>query len=170
MKKTKIKIPDITEFTDDDGKKWIQTSADDLFSMQELNEVLESVEKDTTKEEIVLARIDFQKVDKEYYNAAIELQKKLNKQTDLLKKIINESRGAINRKNEKLRELIDYIKKIHALLSYLNIDRENIEKISLPAEIFSDHHEEIVTATESVYEEVEEIPLKLNGSNEDQLH
>ena len=46
-KAKKTPIPDLTEFTDDEGKKWIQTSTEDLFTVKELNEVLESIEKDS---------------------------------------------------------------------------------------------------------------------------
>ena len=62
MKKSAKKppVPDMTEFTDDEGKKWVQTSTDDFFSLKELNEILESVEKEKQSGEVVLARIDFQ--------------------------------------------------------------------------------------------------------------
>lgn len=112
----KYTIPDLTEYTDSEGRKWIQTSIDDLFSIQELNDIIENVEKKDDGKEIVLARIDFQKVNKEYYEAVIELQKKLQKQNALLKRVVTESREVIDRKNRKLRELIDYIKQMHELM------------------------------------------------------
>jgi len=40
-------VPDITEYTDEEGKKWIQTSTSDLFSSKELNDILESIEKES---------------------------------------------------------------------------------------------------------------------------
>ena len=82
-------VPDLTEFTDGEGKKWIQTSTDDLFSTKELNEIITTIEKEREKDEVIIARIDFQKVDREFYDAAIELQKRLKKQTDLLKKYVS---------------------------------------------------------------------------------
>ena len=107
-KKKKIdKMPDLKEFTDELGKKWIQTSTDDLFSMKEINEILESIDKDKDKDKdkVVLARIDFQKVDREYYNAAKALHQKLKEQTELLKKIAEESKKTIEKKNRKLKSL-----------------------------------------------------------------
>ena len=39
-------IPDLKEFTDESGKKWVPTSADDLFSMEELNNIIKDIEKE----------------------------------------------------------------------------------------------------------------------------
>ncbi|HOO72457.1 MAG TPA: hypothetical protein PK926_11915 [Spirochaetota bacterium] len=157
MKKTKKNIiPDITEFTDDEGKKWVQTSTDDFFSLKELNDILDSVEKEKESGEVVLARINFQKVNKEYYDAAISLQSKLNKQTELLKKVITESKKTIVRKNAKLKELIAYIRKLHQLIAYLTAEGEGGEKISIPAAVFTAPEPTGVEA-ESEYEEVEEV-------------
>ena len=125
-KEKKIIIPDISEFTDDDGKKWVQTSTDDLFSMRELNDIISSIEKERAKDEVVLARIDFQKVDREFYDAAVELQKRLQKQTRLMREYIKQSNSIIDRKNKKLKELIEYIRKLHQFLAYLNENPEDI--------------------------------------------
>jgi len=157
MKKSerKIIIPDIKEFTDESGKKWVQTSTDDLFSMRELNEIIRDIEKERDKDEIILARIDFQKVDKEFYDAAILLQKRLQKQSLLLKKYVSESKAIIEKKNKKLKELIEYIKKLHQFIAYISHNPEKAESISLPV---------IETSFEntkpSIYEEVEEVVMK----------
>ncbi len=152
-------IPDLTEFTDDQGKKWIQTSTDDLFSMKELNEVLESIDKDKGENEVVLARIDFQKVNKEYYEAAVELQAKIERLTELLKRIAAESKKTIEKKNAKLKELIDYIKKLHMYIAYITSGTDSTEEIKIPARIFTVPQEEHEPEEESVYETVEEIVL-----------
>jgi hypothetical protein len=151
-------IPDLTEFTDEDGKKWIQTSADDLFSMKELNEILESIDKEKDKDEVVLARIDFQTVNREYYDAAIALQGKLRKQTELLKKLAEESKKTIERKNLKLKELIEYIKKLHMFIAYINANQDRLDEIEIPADI-SFRPAEVEDIVESIYEEVEEVVL-----------
>ncbi len=130
MKKSSKKaiIPDITEYTDAEGKKWIQTSTEDLFSIKELNEILESIDKGSESDEIILARIDFQKVNKEYYETAMQLQKKVHQQGELLKKVITDARIKIERKNKKLRELIEYIKKLHLLLAHLSTERRRAQE------------------------------------------
>ena len=162
MKKTAKKniIPDITEFTDDDGKKWVQTSTDDLFSIKELNEILESIENEGKSDEIILARIDFQKVNKEYYEKASELQKKLRLQGDLMKKFIAEAREKIDRKNRKLNELIEYIKKLHLLLAHISVNEEDLKKLKLPAAAAPPEEgvaeKEVI---EQVYEAVDEVVL-----------
>ena len=118
MKKTKSNlppIPDLTEFTDQDGKRWIQTSADDLLSSKELNSILNALEKQKTTDEIVLARIDFQKVNKEYYEAVVDLQSRLEKQNAVLKRLLKDAKNVIDKKNNKLKELVDYIKKLYAI-------------------------------------------------------
>lgn len=156
MKKTEKKavIPDIREFTDDAGKKWVQTSTDDLFSLKELNDIIISLEKEREKDEVVLARIDFQKVDREFYDAAVELQTKLQKQQKILQKYMAETKRVIDRKNKKLRELIDYIKQLHQLISYLNANPEDMDMLNIPFSItpLEAHMDEFI----SEYEEVEE--------------
>ncbi len=138
IRKAKKKaIPDLTEFTDDEGKKWIQTSTEDLFSVRELNEVLESIEKDKESGEIVLARIDFRRVNKEYYETVQELQATLKKRNEILKKLIIESKTVIDRKNRKLKELIDYIKKLHVLLAYYKLRPEDFEKIDFSIPVYT---------------------------------
>ena len=168
MKKSAKKppIPDITEFTDDEGKKWVQTSTDDFFSLKELNEILESVEKEKQSGEVVLARIDFQRVNKKYYDAAVILQKKLSRQSELLKKVINESKRIIERKNTKLKELITYIRKMHVFLSYLSSNEETLDKISIPKEIFTELPKE-PGHSQSVYQDVEEIVVPLDAEEKD---
>jgi len=168
MKKMqKISVPDLTEFTDEEGKKWKQTSTDDLFSMKELNTILESIEKDRDSDEIILARIDFQKVNREYYEAAISLQKKLKAQSELLKQVIMDSKIKIERKNKKLKELIEYIKKLHLFIAYVNQNQELIDTLTLPAELLSLPSRRIevdeAEGPESVYEDVEEIPASLDN-------
>ncbi len=46
MKKAaKKRFDGFSEFVDDEGKKWIQTSTEDLFSIRELNEIIDAIEK-----------------------------------------------------------------------------------------------------------------------------
>lgn len=159
-KEKKIIIPDIREFTDDNGKKWVQTSTDDLFSMRELNDIISSIEKERAKDEVVLARIDFQKVDREFYDAAVELQKRLQKQTKLMREYMRQSNAIIDRKNKKLKELIDYIKKMHQFLTYLNANPDDIEKLNIQPqpEVFRE------PAFISEYEDVEELEMSPDGN------
>lgn len=164
FKKEKKKniIPDIKEFVDDAGKRWVQTSTDDLFTLGGLNDVLEAIEKEKQSGEIVFARIDFQKVNKEYYDAAVELQKKLIRQNELLKKLTTDSKTVIERKNRKLKELIEYIKKIHSFLEYLSLKDEPLENIELPKE-FTPAKPSEESRFESVYEEAVEVLLSPEG-------
>jgi hypothetical protein len=171
MKKEKKRsiLPDLTEFTDENGKKWVQTSTEDLFSLDELNSIIETIDKEKGDDEIILARIDFQKVNREYHEAATRLQMKLEKQTELLRRVIRESKEVIDRKNKKLKELIDYIKKLHQFLAYLNSRGGKLDKIQIPEELFRRPEpppaavketprpaEKIEIVPESIYEEVEE--------------
>ena len=147
LKKTKQSIPDLTEFTDEEGRKWIQTSTDDLFSAKELDDILEKLEKDKNKDEIVLARFDFQKVNKEYYETVLDLQAKLNQQNDILKQLLSNAKGTIDRKNKKLKELVKYIRKLHTLLAYHKANPEKAEKfIPSPGTVF---YEPVKAATKS---------------------
>ncbi|MBP7735281.1 MAG: hypothetical protein KA369_04840 [Spirochaetes bacterium] len=169
MKKSSKKsvLPDITEFTDADGKKWVQTSTEDLFSIKELNDILESIEKSSESDEIILARIDFQKVNKEYYETAIQLQKKLHQQGELLKKVITDARAKIDRKNKKLKELIDYIKKLHLLLAHLSANEEDLKKLKLSPEMLMQTMSATITEKterELEFEEVEETELPLDAN------
>ena len=159
----KTMIPDLEEFIDENGKKWIQTSTDDLFSIKELNDIISTIEKEREKDEVVFARIDFQKVDKEFYNTALELQKKLQKQSKLLQNYVAETTRIINRKNNKLTELIEYIKQLHQFISLMNSDPENAEKINLS--LLTTPQSETVPGLVSEYEEFEEITMdnKDNG-------
>ncbi len=163
MKKTgKTAAPQLTEFTDEDGKRWIQTSTEDLFSIKELNEILETIERDKESGEIVLARIDFKTVNREYYQTVQELQAKLKKRNDLLKKLILESKTVIDRKNKKLKELIDYIKKLHLLLAYYKLRPEDFDKLKFTPEIYT-HAEK---AVEPVVEEIETRVIEYTGVEE----
>ncbi len=154
----KIIIPDLREFTDESGKKWVQTSTDDLFSIKELSEIITSIEKEREKDEVIFARIDFQKVDKEFYDTAIELQQRLQKQAKLLENYAAETKRVINRKNIKLKELIEYIKNLHQFIAHLNANPEDVENLDLNVTFAgqSERTPEVV----SVYEEVEEIVMK----------
>ncbi|MFW5861632.1 MAG: hypothetical protein ACOCWZ_05210 [Spirochaetota bacterium] len=170
LKKKKKEVPDFQEFTDDEGKKWIQTSTDDLFSVKELNDIIESVENEKVPGEIVLARIDFKKVNKEYYDKVQELQQKLKKRTELLNKLVAESRRTVDKKNQKLKELIAYIKKLHVLLAYYKQSPEEFQKIEIPSLIYKVVTEEAPVISEKpgakpmVYTEVEEVLLDDEGN------
>lgn len=129
IKKSKKNIPSLTEFTDDDGSKWVQTSPDDLFTSNELNEILDKIEKDKDKDEIVLAKFEFQKVNKEYYETILDLQEKLKKQNEILKRLLTDAKDTIDRKNTKLKELVNYIRKLHLLLAYYKTKPEEIDKL-----------------------------------------
>ena len=178
IKKTKKNIPNLTEFTDEEGHKWVQTSADDLFSTNELNDILDKIEKDKDKDEIVLARFDFQKVNKEYYETVLNLQAKLKKQNDILKRLLTDAKKTIDRKNTKLKELVKYIRKLHLLLAYYKTKPEEIEKlipspdavVYEPISTIQKHEEgieEYPEATQELsleYTEVEEILLDDEGN------
>jgi hypothetical protein len=153
MKKTKkAKIPDLTEFIDDEGKKWIQTSTDDLFSIKEISDLPETVEKEREEGEIVLARIDFQKVNREYYEKTRDLHTKLKQRDVLIKKVIAESKEAIDRKNVKLKELIEYIKNLHLLITYYRLDPSIMKEIEVIMPV------EVAKPVEAVFEE--EVPVE----------
>lgn len=156
MKKREQKtiIPDLREFTDDSGKKWVQTSTDDLFSIKELNEIITSIEKERAKDEVVFARIDFQKVDKEFYDTAVELQQRLQKQGTLLQKYAADTKRVIDRKNLKLKELIEYIKQLHQFIAHMNANPEDAENLNIP--VTFGFHGENTPDVVSHYEEVEE--------------
>ncbi|HNX23370.1 MAG TPA: hypothetical protein PKG60_04940 [Spirochaetota bacterium] len=156
MKKRERKtiIPDLREFTDDSGKKWVQTSTDDLFSIKELNEIITSIEKERMKDEVVFARIDFQKVDKEFYDTALELQQRLQKQGKLLQNYVAETKLVIDRKNRKLKELIEYIKQLHQFIAHMNANPDEAAMLNIPV-TFGTQIERMAEVI-SEYEEVEE--------------
>lgn len=161
MKKAKkISVPDLTEFTDDEGQRWVQTSTEDLFSTKELNDILESVEKEKEEGDIILARIDFKRVNREYYDSVQELQAKLRRRNDVLKKLIIGSRDTIERKNKKLKELIEYIKKLHMLLAYYKLRPEHADKIPLSPEMF------MAPPRQAPVQEVEEVEIPRVGYTE----
>jgi hypothetical protein len=147
------------EFTDLDGGKWIQTSAEDMFSLSELNKAIESIEKEKDPNEIVLARIDFRTVNKEYHEAIIDLQTKLKKKETALNKLITESRVIIDRKNKKLMELIDHIKKLQFIIDYNKLDTSVVAQYT--------EKQYAPTTTEEVeeftYEDVTEVQLNDDG-------
>ncbi len=166
----KTSIPDLTEFTDDEGQHWIQTSTEDLFSVKELNEILESVEKDKEEGDIILARIDFKRVNREYYESVQELQAKLRRRNDILKKLIIESRTTTERKNKKLKELIEYIKKLHMLLAYYKLRPEYADRIPISPDMFmapakpaAVKVEEEIEIPKVEYTQVEEVSLDDEG-------
>lgn len=148
------------EFTDIDGGKWIQTSAEDIFSLSELNSVIESIEKEKDPGEIVLARIDFRTVNKEYHEAIIDLQTKLKKKDAALTRLITESRQIIERKNKKMIEMIDYIKKLQFIIDYNKLDSSAAAFYTHTQHTPIPHEEE---AEETIFESVEEIPLNDEG-------
>lgn len=172
MKKSvKPKAQAFTEFVDTEGKKWVQTSSEDLFSIKEINDIIGKIErKDDDAEDIILARIDFKQVNKDYYEKTIELQERLKKKNDMLKKLVEETRTIINKKNLMLRELIDYVKKLHLIFAYYNIDPRNVEKVDIPPEMM----EGILRTKEEApreiedeqieYTEVEEVLLDEEGN------
>ncbi len=169
-KKTKP-IPDLTDIAEEDGKKWVQTSADDLLSSKELISILSALENEKGPEDIVLAKIDFQKVNKEYYDAVVDLKAELKKQNDSLKKLLSDAKLTIDKKNKKLKELISYIKKLHVFIAYDNkISAEDIEKIlhtpseiSVAQKVQVKEIEEVVEEVIVEYSEVEEILLDDDG-------
>jgi hypothetical protein len=154
------------EFTDLDGGKWIQTSAEDLFSMAELNKVIDSIEKDKEPGEIVLARIDFRTVNKEYHEAIIDLQAKVKKRDELLKKLAGESQKIIKRKNDKMIEMIDYIKKLQFIIEYNNLDTRSLAhyderktKVKTTEPVIEEYVQEVVE-----FEAVTEVMLDDEGN------
>lgn len=153
------------EYTDAQGEKWVQTSTEDIFALKELNEIIASIEKEKDKGEMVLARIDFRTVNKEYYETIQDLQKKLAHKEELLKKLVHESKRVISRKNGKMLEMIRYIKQLQMLVAYNNLDKESLERIKLDpmailaAQTVSSEEQEEVEE----YEDVSEIALDNEG-------
>jgi hypothetical protein len=153
------------EFTDLDGGKWIQTSAEDLFSMAELNKVIDSIEKEKEPGEIVLARIDFRTVNKEFHDAIVDLQAKVKKRDELLKKLAGESQKIIKRKNDKMIEMIEYIKKLQFIIEYNNLDTRSLahydkSKVKAkPSEVVEEYVQEV-----AVFEAVNEVSLDDEGN------
>ncbi|MCX7679212.1 MAG: hypothetical protein N2316_08320 [Spirochaetes bacterium] len=145
----------VGEFVDSEGKKWIRTSTEDLFSLKELNEILDAIEKrEEGGEEIVLARIDFQTVNKEYYQRVQELEKKLAKRTELLKKLFIESKRLIDKKNRMLKDLIEYTKKLQLIIAQYNLKPEERQKLKIPIEIFQQAYSQKPTGESQLEEEV----------------
>ncbi len=160
------------EFVDAEGKKWIQTSTEDLFSIKELSNIIDTFDnKDDESGDIILARIDFQKVNKDYYEKVVELQKRLKNKIEIQKRIVSETRRIIEKKNNKLKELIEYIRRIHLLFSYYNLKPEEFAGIKIPEDILKEilKSREFIPVKEDVepedieYSDVQEILLNSDG-------
>jgi septum formation inhibitor-activating ATPase MinD len=174
MKKSvKPKIKDFTEFIDDEGKKWIQTSKEDFFSIKDLNEIIGALDKkEDEAEEILLARIDFKRVNRYYYEKIVELQERLKRKNELLRRLVAESKRMVQKKNAMLRELIEYVKQLHLLIAYYNINPKNIEKIDIPPEMYRAFMQkteetgvgEVAEEERIEYTEVKEIVLDDEGN------
>jgi hypothetical protein len=156
-----------TEYVDDEGKKWVQTSTEDLFSIKEIQDVFEEAEKDREDGEILLARIDFQRVNRDYYDRVMELQEKLKKRTDLLKRVVVESKQILDKKNDKLKELILYIKKLHIVLARYQKNPEDAGQVINLSEILKDHNADnrIAELDLIIYEDTQEIMLDEEGKD-----
>jgi hypothetical protein len=151
------------EYTDAQGEKWVQTSTEDIFALKELNEIIASIEHEKDRGEIVLAKIDFRTVNKEYYDSIQTLQTELKHKDELLKKLAVEAKRVIKRKNDKMIEMIRYIKQLQLLVAYNNLDRESLEKINIdPAALLSARKQEEQEETVE-YEDVAEIALTADG-------
>ncbi len=154
-----------TEFVDEEGNKWIQTSTEDLFSTREMKEIFNSIERDKETGEIILARIDFQRVNKDYYDKVMDLQSELKRKNEKLRKVLLESQKIIEKKNAKMKEMIEYIKELHLLLACYNLSPEKTERIQFvpqeetPAQEPRKEYEPPVIP----YTEVQEIPLDGEG-------
>ena len=160
-KQTEIKK---REFIDSNGEKWVQTSPDDLFSIKELNEVFEAVERERSSNEIVLARIDFKTVNKEYYETMNDLKKRLDRKEELLKRLITESKRVIKRKNDMMLDMIAYIRQLQILVAQKSVTPEMLRGINLSA-VFAPPAEEI-REEETLYERVHEVALSDDGEEE----
>ena len=177
MKKSaKPKVKDFTEFIDDEGKKWIQTSREDFFSISDLNEIIGTLDKkEDDAEEILLARIDFKRVNRDYYEKIIELQDRLKRKNDMLRRLVTESKRMVQKKNAMLRELIEYVKQLHLLIAYYNIDPKNVEKVDIPPEMFRVFMQKTEEVRETVeeerieYSDVKEIVLDDDGNETGQV-
>ncbi len=149
-----------SEFIDSEGKKWIQSSADDIFSSDEIGKIIRSIEKEKSTGEIVLASIDFKKVNKEYYEAVENLNRELKKKDMLLKKLASETKILLDRKNKKLYELIEYIKKLHILIKNMDSGNPN-SRIELKETVYVPAKE---AEEEVLFEKVREYFLDENGN------
>ena len=90
----------------------------------------------------------------------------LKKQNKALKKLLYNAKETIDKKNNKLKELIDYIKKLHLLLAYYKLNPEDIDKMEILPELLSESIkvEEEVEEKKKGYVEVEEVVLNNNGT------
>jgi tRNA pseudouridine-54 N-methylase len=74
-----------------------------------------------------------------------------------LREYIKQSDSIIDRKNKKLKELIEYIRTLHQFLAYLNENPEDIEKFNIQPQ--PDFVQQPVVLHE--YEDVEEVEVPL---------
>jgi pimeloyl-CoA synthetase len=77
-----------------------------------------------------------------------------------MKKFTTEAREKIERKNRKLNELIEYIKKLHLLLAHISVNEEDLKNLKIPVQPAPP--QEGVTEKEVIeqaYEAVEEVVL-----------
>jgi uncharacterized coiled-coil protein SlyX len=95
----------------------------------------------------------------------MKLQAKIRKMTDLLKKVITDSRQKIERKNAKLKELIEYIKKLHIFIAHINTSPEELEKLRISPDLImqtmADQTRQAGPEYVAEYEDVEEVVLPL---------
>lgn len=148
------------EYVDGNGERWVQTSADDLFSIRELNQIFDTVEKERDPDEIVLARIDFKTVNREYYETVQALQKSIRRKDELLKRLITESKRVIKRKNDMMFDMIEYIKQLQHLVAKKALGPEALKGIDPKALFVSTAAED---EDDAVYEGVTEIFLSEDG-------
>ena len=88
--------------------------------------------------------------------------------------MITDARTTIDRKNKKLKELIEYIKKLHMLLAHLSASEEDLTEAESLArnahQIPGNNHDGAGTNTNWSIEDVEEIVLPLEAKiNKDQI-
>lgn len=169
FKKKKTTIPS-NEYTDNNGKKWIQTSAEDLFSNEEITNLVKRIEKETEPDEIVLAQFDFKTVNKEYYETLTQLQKEVKRKDQVLKKLALESKEIVERKNKKLIELINYIKKLHMVIALKKLDKESIDKINISPEMILNSNSSYTgneENTKKTVQNVDAIEIDLDDNGEE---
>jgi predicted transcriptional regulator len=160
----KITEPRSREYIDSNGEKWVQTSPDDLFAIKELNEVFEAIEKDKKSGEIVLARIDFRTVNKEYYDTIQDLQTRLKRKEELLKRLTAETKRVLKRKNDMMYDMIAYIRQLQLLVAQKSLSPDLLKGVRIdsifgkPIVIEEEREEEA-----AVFEQVEEITLDDDG-------
>ena len=91
---------------------------------------------------------------------SVKLQKKLDQQTNLIRHITEEAKNMMNRKSEKLKELIEYIQTLHDFIAKLGNNPDLVSKL--------EHNLNTVNSTpahKSVYIDVEERVIDPNDPN-----